>query len=68
MKWQGLITDIQHRAGYGSTQDEDFLYIGYGRNGTAGLVATLLFEIATIKQVRELIEQDGVNQQEIEGR
>lgn len=56
MKWQGLITDEQHRAGYGSTMDEDFIYIWHGRDGSAACIAVLEFETTTVKDVRDVIE------------
>jgi len=58
MRWQGLLADKQHRMGYGTTQDEDFIYLWHGKNGDARLVACFLYETARIKEIRDRLEQD----------
>lgn len=56
MKWIGLLTDAQKRAGFGVTQDEDFIYLWRGQNSQAELVAIFVYETATIREIREAAE------------
>jgi hypothetical protein len=56
MKYIGLLTDEQKRAGYFITQDEDFIYLFYANHGKPEPVAIFLFETATVKEIREAAE------------
>jgi len=58
MNWQGLLTDKQHHLGYGTTIDEDFVCLWHGKNSDAKLVAIFLYEIATIKEVRQACQDN----------
>ena len=61
MKYIGLLTDAQKRAGYFITQDEgeDFVYLWHGRDSSnPEIVAVFLYDDARIKQVREAAEKD----------
>ena len=53
MEWRGLLTDAQKRAGFGVTQDEDFVFLWWGKNSTANIVAVFFYDTATIKRIRE---------------
>ncbi len=56
MNWQGLLTDQQHRMGYGTMIDEDFVYLVYGGHGKPEIVAVFLYEQVKIKDVRDALE------------
>ncbi len=62
ISWQGLLTDRQHRLGYGTMIDEDFVYLVYGDHGKAQVVAIFDYESAKIKDVRDALEkhQEGI--------
>ncbi|KKM73566.1 hypothetical protein LCGC14_1409170 [marine sediment metagenome] len=53
MKWVGLLTDQQKRAGYFISQTEDFIYLWHRRNGNPDIIAVFLYENATVKQIRD---------------
>jgi len=53
----GLLTHQQKQAGFCITQDEDFIYLWYGRNGNANCRAVFDYENATVKQIRDKCEQ-----------
>jgi len=65
MKYEGLLTDAQKRAGYFVTQDPDFVYLWHRRDGNPDIIAIFLYEDCRIKQVREAADADIRLQNEI---
>jgi len=57
MQYIGLLTDAQKRYGLFITQDEDFIYLWHGRNGSAVVKAIFPYETATVKEIREKAEE-----------
>ena len=57
MKFIGLLTDRQKRAGYFVTQDDDFIYVYHRDAGNPKIVAIFPYETATIKEVRDETER-----------
>lgn len=55
MKYIGLLTDQQKRAGYFATQDDDFIYLWHGRDGFPNIIAVFLYETVTVKEIRDKI-------------
>jgi hypothetical protein len=53
MKYVGLLTDEQKRAGYFVSQDEDFIYLWHRMNGNPECIAVFDYETATIREIRE---------------
>lgn len=67
MKWEGLLTDAQHRLGYGTTIDADFVYLWCGNkpfDNKAKLIATFPYDTVTIKEIRMALE----NYESVTGR
>ena len=63
MKYIGLLTDAQKRAGYFVTQDEDFVYLWHRRNGNPECIKVFLYEDVRLKEIREaavLVCNEGV--------
>lgn len=58
MKYEGLLTESQKRAGYFITQDEDFVFLWHRRNGNPDCIAIFLYEDCKIKDVRNAAEAD----------
>lgn len=58
MSYIGLLTHKQKQSGYFVSQDEDFIYLWHGRNGSPRIVSIFLYDTATIKEVREKAEYD----------
>lgn len=58
MKYEGLLTDAQKRAGYFVTQDDDFIWLWHRRDGNPGIIAVFLYDDCRIKQVRESADID----------
>ena len=58
MKYEGLLTEAQKRAGYFVTQDEDFVFLWHRRNGNPDCIAIFLYEDVKLKQIREVAELD----------
>ena len=55
----GLLTHKQKQAGYFVTQDEDFIYLFHGKNTDKPVCrAIFLFEIATVKEIRDAAVAD----------
>ena len=67
MKYEGLLTDTQKRAGYFVTQDEDFIYLWHGDKRTGEephdpmIIAVFLYETARVKEIREKAEEVMAN-------
>lgn len=58
MEFIGLLTDKQKRAGYFVGQDEDFIWLYHKHKGRPRLVATFLYQTATIREIRDKAEED----------
>ena len=64
MKYIGLLTDAQKRAGYFITQDEDFVWLWHGDRKTGEeprdpeIVAVFLYEDVKLKQIRDTAENN----------
>lgn len=58
MKYEGLLTEAQKRAGYFVTQDEDFVFLWHGRDSNPDIIAVFLYADVKIKQVREAADED----------
>lgn len=59
MKYVGLLTDEQKRAGFFIGQDEDFIYL-FRRNGKATqpiCIAIYPYDFATVKEIRDEAEE-----------
>lgn len=56
MKFIGLLTHEQKQAGYFVTQDQDFVWLWWGKNGHFDILQTWLYEDCRIKQVRDFAE------------
>lgn len=52
-RYIGLLTHEQKQVGYFVSQDDDFIYLFHRNNGHPRIVATFLYETATIKEIRE---------------
>ena len=57
MKFTGLLTDAQKRAGLFVAQDEDFIYLFRRNSGKAEPIAVFLYETATVKEIRDKAEE-----------
>ena len=53
----GLLTHQQKQAGYFVSEDEDFIYLWHRRNGSPEMIATFLYENATVKEIRDTAEK-----------
>lgn len=58
MKYIGLLTDEQKRRGLFITQDEDFIYLWGGRDGSAEIKAVFPYKSATVKEIRDKAEEE----------
>ncbi len=58
MTFIGLLTHQQKQAGYFVSQDLDFIYLWYRRNGNPDCVAVYLYDDAKVKQIRDDAEKD----------
>jgi hypothetical protein len=56
MRYEGLLTSVQHLAGYFTTMDADFIFLWRRRNGNPDCIGIFLLEDAKIKQVREVVD------------
>ena len=61
MEYVGLLTDVQKRAGYFTTQDADSVFLWHRRNGNPDCVAIFLFDDVKLKQIREKADEDRAN-------
>jgi len=57
VKYEGLLTETQKRAGYFVTQDKDFIFIWHGRNGNPDCVAIFLYDDVKLKEIRETVDK-----------
>ena len=57
MQYIGLLTDAQKRAGYFVTQDKDFVYLWYGKNGNPDCIAIFLYNTARIREIRDAADR-----------
>lgn len=53
----GLLTHQQKQTGFFVSQDEDFIYLFWGRNGNAELKSIFPYESVTVKQIRDEAER-----------
>jgi hypothetical protein len=58
MRFIGLLTDEQKRAGYFVAQDEDFIYLFHADDGRGRLVACFDYQTATVKEIRDRADAD----------
>jgi len=58
MQFIGLLTDQQKRAGYFTTQSQDFVWLWHRRDGNPDIIAVWLYDGCQIKQVREAADDD----------
>lgn len=54
----GLLTHEQKQQGYFVCQDEDFIYLWHRENGNPRNVAIFLYEVATVKEIRDKSTED----------
>lgn len=65
MNFIGLLTHQQKQAGFFITQDDDFVYLWRGRNGShPDIVGIWLYEDCRIKQVRDMADAQMELQEE----
>jgi len=57
VRYIGLLTDQQKRAGFFVTQDEDFVYVFHRNSGTPFIIGIFPYETATIKEIRDNTEK-----------
>lgn len=57
MKYIGLLTHQQKQAGLFVTQDEDFIWLWHGRDGSPDIIAVFLYETARVKEIRDMAEK-----------
>ena len=57
MIYIGLLTHKQKQAGYFVSQDPDFIWLWYKRNGNPDIIGVFLYANATVKQIRETAQK-----------
>lgn len=57
MLFIGLLTHQQKQAGFFITQDADFVYLFYGRNGKPVCKAVFLYDDVKVKEIRDIAEK-----------
>lgn len=55
MKYVGLLTDEQKRAGYFVSQDDDFVYLWRNKDGKPDCIAIFLYDLVRVKQIRDTV-------------
>jgi len=56
MKFIGLLAHELKQAGYFVSQDDDFVWLWKANKGKPDIVAIFLYDLATIKEIRETAE------------
>jgi len=57
LKYEGLLTDAQKRAGYFVTQDEDFVFVWRSKPHPEP-IAVFLYNTCRIKDCRDAVDRD----------
>ena len=57
MNYIGLLTHQQKQAGYFVTQDEDFVWLWWGRNGSPDCISIFLYPDVKVRDIREFAEK-----------
>ena len=58
MKYEGLLTETQKRAGYFVTQDGEFVFLWHRRNGNPDCLAIFLYDDVKVREIRESADED----------